>query len=196
MVIYMKFINGFNKEEIIIKNSRFISFAYYVESIDDIKDIINKLSIEYKDYTHLVYAYKFGMHEKAIDDGEPGGTAGAPILEVIKKNDLTNILIVVIRYFGGIKLGAGGLVRAYTKSITNTLSKDNISVLIPGYNIDIIFNYNQVKEIDYLLRDIKINNKIFDTNIIYNINIPSTFLDTIINNKIQYTIIKEIYLEI
>jgi len=181
--------------EIIIKNSRFICYLYKINNISDIHTYLTQIKDEYKDATHYCYAYILDNQKKSSDDGEPGGTAGIPILKVLENNNLTNILAIVIRYFGGIKLGAGGLVRAYTKSITNTLSKDNISVLIPGYNIDIIFNYNQVKEIDYLLRDIKINNKIFDTNIIYNINIPSTFLDTIINNKIQYTIIKEIYIE-
>lgn len=181
--------------EIIIKNSRFICYLYKINNISDIHTYLTQIKDEYKDATHYCYAYILDNQKKSSDDGEPGGTAGIPILKVLENNNLTNILAIVIRYFGGIKLGAGGLVRAYTKSITNTLSKDNISILIPGYNIDIIFNYNQVKEIDYLLKDIKINTKIFDTNIIYNINIPSTFLDTIINNKIQYTIIKEIYIE-
>jgi uncharacterized YigZ family protein len=191
----MKTIKNNTNSETIIKNSKFICHLYKINNINDIHTYLNQIKEEYKDATHYCYAYILDNQKKSSDDGEPGGTAGIPILKVLENNNLTNILAIVIRYFGGIKLGAGGLVRAYTKSITNTLSKDNISILIPGYNINIEFNYNQVKEIDYLLKDIKINNKIFDTTIIYNIDIPSKFLDTIINNKIQYTIIKEIYIE-
>ena len=143
--------------EIIIKNSRFICYLYKIKNINDINTILNEL----KDATHHCYAYIIDNIKKSSDDGEPGGTAGIPILKVLENNNLNNILAVVIRYFGGIKLGAGGLVRAYTKSVTNTLEQDNIVSLEEGYNIDIEFNYNQIKEIDYLLKDITINNKIF-----------------------------------
>ena len=182
--------------EIIIKNSRFICYLYKIKNINDINTILNELKNEHKDATHHCYAYIIDNIKKSSDDGEPGGTAGIPILKVLENNNLNNILAVVIRYFGGIKLGAGGLVRAYTKSVTNTISNDNIVNLIKGYNIEIEFNYNQVKEIDYLLKDININNKIFDTNIKYNIDIPTNFLEIIKTNNIKYTIIKEIYLEI
>ena len=182
--------------EIIIKNSRFICYLYKIKNINDINTILNELKNEHKDATHHCYAYIIDNIKKSSDDGEPGGTAGIPILKVLENNNLNNILAVVIRYFGGIKLGAGGLVRAYTKSVTNTISNDNIVNLIKGYNIEIEFNYNQVKEIDYLLKDININNKIFDTNIKYNIDIPNNFLEIIKSNNIKYTIIKEIYLEI
>jgi len=179
MVIYMKFINGFNKEEIIIKNSRFISFAYYVESIDDIKDIINKLSIEYKDYTHLVYAYKFGMHEKAIDDGEPGGTAGAPILEVIKKNDLTNILIVVIRYFGGIKLGAGGLIRAYSKSAREVLKDMEFLEYVEYVYYRVSACYDDLKLLNTLTNKYDVIKKDFNEEIVYDLKLEKSLDDVI-----------------
>ena len=175
----MKFINGFNKEEIIIKNSRFISFAYYVESIDDIKNIINKLSIEYKDYTHLVYAYKFGMHEKAIDDGEPGGTAGAPILEVIKKNDLTNILIVVIRYFGGIKLGAGGLIRAYSKSAREVLKDMEFLEYVEYVYYRVSACYDDLKLLNTLTNKYDVIKKDFNEEIVYDVKIEKEFDDVL-----------------
>jgi len=192
----MQTIKENSNSEIVIKNSRFICYLYKINDINDISIILNNLKLEHKDATHHCYAYIINNIKKSSDDGEPGGTAGIPILKVLENNNLTNILAVVIRYFGGIKLGAGGLVRAYTKSITNTLSNDNIVSLIQGYNIDIEFNYNQVKEIDYLLKDIKINNKEFNSNIKYNIDIPSYFLDIIKQNNINYTIQKEIHLEI
>jgi len=192
----MQTIKENSNSEIVIKNSRFICYLYKINDINDISIILNNLKLEHKDATHHCYAYIINNIKKSSDDGEPGGTAGIPILKVLENNNLTNILAVVIRYFGGIKLGAGGLVRAYTKSITNTLSNDNIVSLIQGYNIDIEFNYNQVKEIDYLLKDIKINKKEFNSKIKYNIDIPSYFLDIIKQNNINYTIQKEIHLEI
>lgn len=181
--------------EIIIKNSRFICFLYKINNINDISKILNNLKTEHKDATHHCYAYILDNIKKSSDDGEPGGTAGIPILKVLENNKLINILAVVIRYFGGIKLGAGGLVRAYTKSITNTLSNNNIVSLVKGYNLDIEFDYNQIKEIDYLLKDITINNKEFNNTIKYNINIEENFLEIIKINNIKYSNIKEIYIE-
>lgn len=186
--------NNINNE-IIIKNSRFICYLYKITNTNDINIILNNLKNEHKDANHHCYAYIINDIKKSSDDGEPGGTAGIPILKVLENNNLNYILAVVIRYFGGIKLGAGGLVRAYTKSVTNTLSNDNLVNLIQGYNIDIEFNYNQVKEIDYLLKEIKINSKSFNTNIKYNIDIPTNFLDIIKLNNLNYTIIKEINIE-
>ena len=181
--------------EIIIKNSRFICYLYKIKDLDDISNYLNNIKSIEKDATHYCYAYILNNLKKSSDDGEPSGTAGFPILKVLENNNLNNILAIVIRYFGGIKLGAGGLVRAYTKSVTNTLSNDNIITLTKGYNLTIEFNYNQIKEIDYLLKDITINNKVFNNTIIYNIDIPNTFLETIKLNNITYQINKEILIE-
>lgn len=186
--------NNINNE-ITIKNSKFICYLYKIENKNDINIYLNHLKQEHKDANHHCYAYILDNQKKSSDDGEPGGTAGIPILKVLENNNLQNILAVVIRYFGGIKLGAGGLVRAYTKSVTNTITEDNIISLKKGYNIDIEFNYNQTKEIDYLLKNIKINQKEYNDTIKYNIDIPSSFLEIIINNKINYKIIKDIYIE-
>lgn len=181
--------------EIIIKNSRFICYLYKIKDITEVSNHLNNIKQIEKDATHYCYAYILNDIKKSSDDGEPSGTAGIPILKVLENNDLNNILAIVIRYFGGIKLGAGGLVRAYTKSVTNTLSLDNIINLTKGYNIDIEFNYNQIKEIDYILKDITINNKQFNNTIAYNIDIPISFLETIKLNKLNYSINKEILIE-
>lgn len=181
--------------EIIIKNSKFICYLYKIKDINEIENYLTNIKNIEKDATHYCYAYILNDLKKSSDDGEPSGTAGFPILKVLENNNLNNILAIVVRYFGGIKLGAGGLVRAYTKSTTNTISNDNIVNLIPGYNITIEFNYNQIKEIDYLLKDITINKKEFNNTIIYNIDIPIQFLETIKLNKINYTINKEILIE-
>ena len=191
----MKTIKNNINNEIIIKNSKFICYLYKINNINEINTFLNNIKEEHKDANHHCYAYILNNLKKSSDDGEPGGTAGIPILKVLENNDLNNILAIVIRYFGGIKLGAGGLVRAYTKSVTNTISNDNIISLIKGYNLNIEFNYNQIKEIDYLLKNISINNKIFDNIVKYNINIPDYFLETIKLNNIKYEIINEIYIE-
>jgi len=191
----MQTIKNNTHNEIIIKNSRFICYLYKIKNLDDISNYLSNIKSIEKDATHYCYAYILNDLKKSSDDGEPSGTAGFPILKVLENNNLSNILAIVIRYFGGIKLGAGGLVRAYTKSVTNTISIDNIISLTPGYNLTIEFNYNQIKEIDYLLKDITINKKQFNNTVIYNIDIPSTFLETIKINNITYQINKDILIE-
>lgn len=179
----MKTIKDNNKNEIIIKNSRFICLLYKLDNINNIDNILNNIKKEYKDATHYCYAYIFDNTYKSSDDGEPGGTAGMPILNVLKNNNLNYVLAIVVRYFGGIKLGAGGLVRAYTKSITEALKTSDIIDLIDGYNLIIEFDYDKVKEIDYLLKNSIINNKKFDNKIIYDIDIDSNMYKTIKNNN-------------
>lgn len=150
-----------------IKKSKFICKLYKVDNEQKIKDIINKLKIEYKDSTHICYGYILNGKEKCSDDGEPNGTAGLPILNILKKKELSCILAVVIRYFGGIKLGAGGLVRAYTNAVVETLKLTNIKKLTEAYLIELEFNYDQLKLVDYMLMDKKIINKEFENNITY-----------------------------
>lgn len=183
------------RDELIIKNSKFITLLYKVNDINNIKIILDNVKLEYPDATHYCYSYAINDIKKCSDDGEPSGTAGIPILKVIENNGLNNILVIVVRYFGGIKLGANGLIRAYTKCVSNAIKKIELKELIKGYNIDIIFNYDKVKEIDYLLKEITINNKIFNDKIIYNINIPINYIDTLISKNIEYKIIKEITIE-
>ena len=147
----MQTIKNNTHNEIIIKNSRFICYLYKIKDTSDVLNILENIKQIEKDATHYCYAYIIDNIKKSSDDGEPSGTAGIPILKVLENNNLNNILAIVIRYFGGIKLGANGLIRAYTKSTTNAITKDNITELTKGYNIDIEFGYNQVKDIDYLL---------------------------------------------
>lgn len=96
-----------------IKKSKFYAFNYDVDSIEEINNILIQLKKEHKKAKHIVYAYKIDGQEKKFDDGEPSGTAGLPLYNIINKKNLNHTLIVVVRYFGGIKLGAGGLLRAY-----------------------------------------------------------------------------------
>ena len=106
----MKLINESMHE---IKKSKFYAFRYEVDTIEEINHILQEIKKNHKKAKHVVYAYKIDSIEKKYDDGEPSGTAGLPLYNIINKKNLNHILIVVVRYFGGIKLGAGGLLRAY-----------------------------------------------------------------------------------
>lgn len=109
----MKLLNEYTLE---IKKSKFIGYYYQVESIEEIETILENLKKEHKKAKHFPYAYKINGQIKKSDDKEPSGTAGMPILNIIDRNDLNYTLIVIVRYFGGIKLGAGGLLRAYSNT--------------------------------------------------------------------------------
>ena len=183
-----------NKNEIIIKNSKFIGLIYKLDNAN-INTILDHIRKEYPDATHYCYAYIYENSQKSNDDGEPSGTAGIPILKVLEANNLTNTLVVVVRYFGGIKLGANGLIRAYTKVTSNLIKETPLVELIDGFNLDITFDYSKIKEIDYLLKNEKINNKTFDNTITYNISINKDFLDIIKLNNITYKNIKGIKIE-
>ena len=111
--------------ELIEKKSKFYGYAVCVKSVQDVENVISNLKKEHKKCTHICYAYniKEPLAVKMCDDGEPGGTAGKPIYNVIDKKGLCDILVVVVRYFGGVKLGAGGLVRAYSKCASGAVEE-------------------------------------------------------------------------
>lgn len=155
------------KNEIIINKSKFITFIFNVKSIDDIDEKLSILTKEYKEATHICYAYILGNLKKASDDGEPSHTAGMPILNVLENKKLNNVLAVVVRYFGGIKLGAGGLVRAYSNSTSKAIDKGEIVPIINEIKIRIEFDYNNTNNINYILKDHKITYKEFDNKVIY-----------------------------
>lgn len=185
----MKSIQTEITSEIIINKSRFITILTNINDIDKVKEKLEEIKKKYKDATHYCYAYIINNHEKCSDNGEPSGTAGMPILNVLKQNDLTNILCVVIRYFGGIKLGAGGLIRAYSTSASVALNKAIITNIVNGYNITIEFSYDNLKQIDYLLKNIDIK-KDYQTNITYNFNITETKFNQIENELTKLSKIK------
>ncbi|HHW69354.1 MAG TPA: YigZ family protein [Tenericutes bacterium] len=178
----MKTIKENTTNDIIIKNSRFITKLVKVNNIDDIDKALNDLKEEYRGATHYCYAYIIGNIKRFNDDGEPGGTAGMPILNVLEKNNLNNILCVVIRYFGGIKLGAGGLVRAYTKSVTEALKTCETNKLVKAMKIDIEFTHDKIKLVDTIVNAVEIENKVFDLKVKYSIVIENNKIDNILNN--------------
>lgn len=178
-----------------IKNSKFITLLIKISDEEVIPSILEKVKEDYKDATHYCYAYRLSEKEKASDDNEPSGTAGIPILNVLQKNDLINVMCVVIRYFGGIKLGAGGLVRAYSKSVTEALKQTEKTLLIKGVLLEIHTSYDQQKRIDYLLKDSSIIARSFSEDIIIKAHTTKETLDILNNHNISYNIIKEINIE-
>ena len=175
----MKTISKNIENEIIINKSRFICKLVKVYSEKDVMNALNNVKEEYKDATHYCYSYIIDNTERFNDDGEPGGTAGMPILNVLKQNELNYVLCIVIRYFGGIKLGAGGLVRAYTKSASECLNNSTLKELKIGFSIKILFDYDKVKLIDYTLNNIDIKDKTFEDKITYTFDISNENYDKI-----------------
>lgn len=153
------------KEELEIQKSRFICLLYPFNNIEDLGTILNSIKQTYKGATHYCYAYITINSQKYNDDGEPSGTAGNPILNVLKNNHLQNILAIVVRYFGGIKLGAGGLVRAYTKAVTNCLKISEIIELKESIILEVNVTYENLNNIYRLINENHIKEKIYDENI-------------------------------
>ena len=177
-----------------IQKSKFICYLINLESIDNIDIYLNKIKKDYNGANHYCYAYIYENKKKCSDDGEPSGTAGMPILNVLENNNLSNILCVVIRYFGGIKLGAGGLVRAYTQSVTNTLEHAELVEIKKGQLIEISFPYNLNKKINYLLKGFNILEKKYEENIKYKLKLSNNDLKILTDNNISYEILeKDIY---
>ena len=182
-------------KEITIKNSKFITLLYKVYSLEDIKNTLVNVKTLYPNATHYCYAYILNNEKKSSDDGEPSGTAGTPILNILESNNLNYVLSIVVRYFGGIKLGSSGLIRAYSRFVKEAIKENILTKLIEGINVNITFSWSNIKQIDYLLKDQLINKKEYLDNITYNISIPINILDTLKNYLISYEIIKNINIE-
>ena len=132
------------------KGSRFISFAIPVDSLETIKELLNDYRKQFYDARHVCYAYMLGAERidfRVNDDGEPSGTAGRPILGQINSNELTNILIVVVRYFGGILLGTGGLVTAYKEAAADAIRNAEIVEQTVDYYFKISFDYIYMNDV-------------------------------------------------
>ena len=173
------------KCETIIKNSKFITLLFKIKSKDDVSKILDNIKKAYPKATHYCYAYVVDSSKKSSDDGEPGGTAGMPILNVLEKENITNVLAIVVRYFGGIKLGAGGLVRAYSKSVKDALGLVDINKLQSGKLIELTFDYDVQDKINYILKDEEIVSKNFDIKITYIVKIKDEILNKLDNYSYQ-----------
>lgn len=176
-----------------IKKSKFITYIYKVNNIEEIKKYLDQIKSKYSDATHICYAYKIDDKIKFSDDNEPGGTAGLPMMEVINKNDLNSVLAVVVRYFGGIKLGSGGLIRAYQKGLKELINEKELINLIDGKRITVTIKYEDKKQFEYFTKNMKVINVNYDNDIKYTIDIPNNDLDLF--NNYNYEIIVNIKIE-
>lgn len=181
----MKYIDSIYTNEIVILKSRFITSIYKVESIDEVNDILNKTRKKYYDASHNCYGYILGDRaeiQKCSDDGEPQKTAGFPILDVLKKNDVTNILCIVTRYFGGTLLGAGGLVRAYSESCSECLKKAKILIKKELNTLIVKLDYSSYNTLISSLRDIIILDTSYASDITIKLAVDNNRLDSTIQS--------------
>lgn len=147
---------GFFKD----KGSKFHSFAVPVKNEDEIKEIILRLKKEHHSARHHCYAWRLGTEEvtyRANDDGEPSSTAGKPILGQLQRLDLTNIIIVVVRYFGGTLLGTGGLINAYRTAAANALQHAKIKTKIISQYFQLDFTYNEMNDVMLIVKQENLN---------------------------------------
>ena len=147
--------------------SRFIAHAYPVETEEEVRSIVSALRKEYYDARHHCYAYRLGYKGdvfRASDDGEPAGSSGRPILGQIDSNGLSDVLVVVVRYFGGIKLGIPGLIRAYKTSTADAISNANIVEKIASRRFRVVFGYMSMNSVMKVMKDLNLSqsNQQFD----------------------------------
>ena len=199
-------IEGIASGEIVEKKSRFIATVMHVESEEEANARIEELKKKYWDARHNCYAYILGKGSETMrfsDDGEPSGTAGKPILEVLKGRELTNTLVVVTRYFGGVLLGTGGLVRAYTDSTIEGLSNADLRTMQLMQCVGIDIDYNTIGKLKYMLASNEINilNEAYTDAVRVNIALPvnevQRYLDSITdvtNGKATFEMLEEQYI--
>ncbi len=148
------------QHELIIKKSKFICSLARTETVEEAQEFIDQISKKYHDATHNTYAYTLGLNDnqvKASDNGEPSGTAGIPELKALQLMKLKNVTAVVTRYFGGIKLGAGGLIRAYSNSVTEAAQNIGVVKCVMQQLIQFSIPYNRIDEINHYLEENRIS---------------------------------------
>ncbi len=177
--------------------SRFIAFAYPVESIEEVKPLVDALKKEYHDARHHCFAYRIGHKGdvfRANDDGEPSGSAGRPILGQIDSAGLSDILIVVVRYFGGIKLGIPGLIRAYKTSTADALAAATVVEKTACQYFTVEFEYLQMNSVMKVLKDMGLpqQNQVFGEKCSIGTKVPLSQIDTFLEkmNNICLNIVK------
>ncbi len=178
-----------------INKSIFICCLYKINSIDEVKTYLEETKNNFKDATHYTYAYIIDEARKSSDDGEPGGTAGVPIMEVLLKHELNYVLCIVIRYFGGIKLGTGGLVRAYRKSACIGIDNSTLLNLVDGYKIEITASYEEQKNIEKLIKNYTFS-KTYTDIVKYELNIKQDDINILNSKNINYKILKILKIEL
>ena len=176
--------------EIVEKKSRFIGSSYIVESVEDAERKIAEVSKKYWDARHNCYAYVIGKNSentRCSDNGEPSGTAGKPILEVITGAGLTNTLVIVTRYFGGVLLGTGGLVRAYTQAAQAAIAASETGEMVYARQLTVEVAYNMINNVKYFLEQnkISISDPRYTENVQYDICVKEEDKEKITEGLIQ-----------
>ncbi len=186
----MNTIKGEIVNELEINKSRFITYLKHTDNVDDAKDYVSYVKALHPSATHHVIAMtigKTGEYGQANDDGEPSGTAGLPTLDVFRKNDITNFTCVIVRYFGGVKLGAGGLVRAYSKSASTALKMLEITPIIDYLGLYLSFDYSFMNIIENRLSKYEIIKKQFSTDVTFIVRVPKDEVTGVCNQLISMT---------
>ena len=188
----------YESSEIVQKKSKFIADIFYVETATEAEEKIKNIKKKYYDSRHNCYAYriysKTGIIQKFSDDGEPSGTAGGPMLNILESKGICNVLVIVTRYFGGILLGTGGLVRAYSEATEEVLNKCNIKEKEIGVKLSIEVKYSDLEKIKYYFNknNIRIIGYEFLENVKINAEISNEKLDLIVKsqNTLNFEILK------
>lgn len=182
----MKVILENTTAEIVEKKSRFIANIFYVENADEAEQKLAEIRKKYYDAKHNCFAYIIGINGeqvKSSDDGEPQGTAGHPMLDILKGNDITNCIAIVTRYFGGTLLGTGGLVRAYSDSLKAAISLAKLSEIRTAYEVQFDLNYDDYGKVEKLIQNYNVSEEE-----IY--SLEKTFEDVV---KLRYLVSKEVF---
>ena len=203
-----KTISNDSEAEIIEKKSKFIANIFYVETREEAEEKIKEIKKKYFDARHNCFAYSIFTKDRIIerfsDDGEPSGTAGAPMLNILSSQNLRNVVVIVTRYFGGILLGTGGLVRAYTGAVQEALKNVEIIEKYLGLEVKIEVNYPNLEKLKYYLKqnEIKILSSEYLENIKVLVEMSEEKLNILLQNKddlnfnlINLEKVKEKYIE-
>ncbi|MBR2241115.1 MAG: YigZ family protein [Clostridia bacterium] len=185
------------EEEIVEKKSKFIASLFYIDSEEKAQEILKSIKKQYFDARHNCFAYRVmtesGIIERFSDDGEPSGTAGGPMLNIMAKENLCNVLVIVTRYFGGILLGTGGLVRAYSEATSKVIETATIATETLGLEVQIEIDYNELEMIKYYCKKNGINivNIVYEDNIKCYLEVTNEELENLLDkNKSNCNILK------
>lgn len=189
------------------KKSRFLANIFYVQTVEEAEKYLQMIRKKYFDARHHCYAYRIvegnGIKEKQSDDGEPSGTAGGPMLNILNKNGLCQVLVVVTRYFGGTLLGTGGLIRAYSEATLQAIQKSNLVSQEQGYEIEIVIDYKDLEKFKFYCqkKGVSITNISYETNVTCIIEVNFEEKEQLIDKKesdiqiLQYAVLREKYIK-
>lgn len=182
---------GETRTEITIKRSVFLGCCKHVSSKQESMDYVEQLRVEFHDAVHHCFAYRLGadgLEYRAVDDGEPSGSAGKPILFALQKAAVSDAIIVVVRYFGGIKLGVGGLARAYAESATTTLVKTPRSTITQTQAMAIYCTYDDISRVTSLLEELGLACRpSYADAVTFDVDVPLSLVDRLQHEVLERT---------